>query len=79
MSRANPMALRVAENVRRFREAFGWSKATLARKAKVPRCLVTRIEQGASEPTLTSLARVRGAFGVTWAALLDGPAGGARR
>jgi transcriptional regulator with XRE-family HTH domain len=52
-----------AELVRESREYAGLSRSALAAKAGVPTSTVSRIEDGASDPTLTMLARLVAAAG----------------
>ena len=52
-----------ADLVRRAREDAGLSRRTLAAKAGVPTSTISRIEEGASDPTLTMLTRVVSATG----------------
>ena len=44
--------------MRRLREGRGLSQAALARRAKVGRTTLIRIEQGAQNPTLGTLERI---------------------
>ena len=52
-----------ADLIREAREFAGLSRSALAAKAGVPTSTVSRIEDGASDPTLTMLARLVAAAG----------------
>ncbi len=60
----------VGSRIRRLREAQGLSQEALARKAKVSRLTVIRIETGRQSPTLESLAGLARALGVKLRALI---------
>jgi transcriptional regulator with XRE-family HTH domain len=71
--RERAIALRLSRNVELHRASRGWSKAALAEMAGVPRSTITRLEQGVHETSLTNVAKIRTALGVTWDALLGEP------
>ena len=54
------LAARLAE----LREQRGMSQEDVARKAKLQRVSVSRIERGVHEPSLTTLERIAKALGV---------------
>jgi transcriptional regulator with XRE-family HTH domain len=57
-------------NVRRLREAKGWSQEDLAEYANLHRTYVSGIERGVRNPTLTVVARVASALDVKAEVLL---------
>ena len=58
------MARRLGQQLTRLREAKGLSQADLARKAKLTREHVNRLEAGRHGPTLAVLQRLAKALGV---------------
>jgi transcriptional regulator with XRE-family HTH domain len=52
-------------NVRRAREARGWSQEHLAHEAGIHRTYVSDIERGARNPTITIVAKLARAHGKT--------------
>ncbi len=65
------MARRLGQQLTRLREAKGLSQADLARKAKLTREHVNRLEAGRHGPTLAVLQRLAKALGVPIAGLLE--------
>ncbi|MBI3624823.1 MAG: helix-turn-helix transcriptional regulator [Candidatus Rokubacteria bacterium] len=57
--------MRIGEKLRRVREARGLSQSALARRAKVGRISLVRIEQGAQEPTVRTLDKLARALRIT--------------
>jgi transcriptional regulator with XRE-family HTH domain len=57
-------------NVRRLREAKGWSQEDLADSSTLHRTYISGIERGARNPTLTVVLRLADALIVTPAELL---------
>lgn len=60
------------EPIRRLRERTRLSQSALARKAKVGRVTLNRIEAGTQAPTLETLARIAKALGVRLQDLVKG-------
>ena len=58
------IARHIAERMVRLREQQGLSQGALARKARMQRVSVSRIERGVHEPSLTTLERIAKALGV---------------
>ncbi len=58
-------------NIRRRREARGLTQAVLAKRAKLHRVSLAKIETGAMLPRLTTLARLARALGVPVTELLE--------
>ena len=56
---------RVGARIRERREALGLTQGELARKAKLGRVTVNRIERGSQDSTLTTLHPIARALGVS--------------
>ena len=61
---------RLAQRLRREREARGWSIATLAAESGVSRAMISKVERAEASPTAALLGRLSGALGLTVSALL---------
>ena len=61
----------LGRNVRRFREARGWSQEGLAERADLHRTYISGIERGIRNPTLTIIFKLANALGVEPGALVD--------
>jgi len=61
----------LGNNVRRLREAKGWSQEDLAEKANLHRTYVSGIERGVRNPSLTIVFRLAQGLGVAPGNLLD--------
>jgi transcriptional regulator with XRE-family HTH domain len=57
--------------LKKLREEKGMSQEALARKAKITREYVNRLEAGRYDPTIGVLQRLAGALGVRVTKLLD--------
>lgn len=55
----------LSRNIRRLREARGWTQSALAERSGVPRPTITRLESGAPNPTLHVVASVAAALDVS--------------
>src|SRR5256886_5735651 len=66
---AGPAA--VAQHVRALRQARGWSLDELSARSGVSKGMVVQIEAARTNPSVGTLARLAGAFGVTIARLLE--------
>jgi len=62
---------RLGQNIRRLREAKGWSQEDYADRAGIHRTYVSDIERGRRNPTITVVERLAGPFGVPPGSLLD--------
>jgi len=62
---------RVGVNIKRLREAKGWSQLQLATKAKLHRVSLAKMEAQTITPTLPTLDRIAKALGVKTATLLE--------
>jgi transcriptional regulator with XRE-family HTH domain len=58
-------------NVRRLRQAKGWSQEQFADEAGIHRTYVSDIERGARNPTVTVLEKLAKPLGVSTGRLLD--------
>ena len=63
---------RLARNLRRFRDAKGWSQETFAFEANIHRTYVSDIERGSRNPTIMVLEKLAAPLGVTASDLLQG-------
>ncbi|ALN74458.1 XRE family transcriptional regulator [Aureimonas sp. AU20] len=61
---------RLAQHIRREREARGWSLSELAARSDVSKAAISKIERGEVSPTAGVLVRLAEAFGLTLAGLL---------
>jgi transcriptional regulator with XRE-family HTH domain len=57
--------------IKELREAQGWTQETLAKKARVSRVTIGRIEIGHSRPSLELVERLAKIFKVTLAEILE--------
>lgn len=62
---------RLGQNVRRLREARGWSQEDYADRAGIHRTYVSDIERGRRNPTVTVVEKLAGPFEVEVGSLLD--------
>lgn len=62
---------RLGTNLRKLREANGWSQEAFADMAGIHRTYVSDIERGARNPTITVVEKLAKPFGVTAASLLQ--------
>ena len=62
---------RLGHNVRRLREAKGWSQEAYADEAGIHRTYVSDIERGRRNPTITVVEKLAKPLGVTPGRLLD--------
>jgi transcriptional regulator with XRE-family HTH domain len=63
ISKMKPTVL-LGNNVRRLREAKGWSQEALAEKANLHRTYISGIERGIRNPTLTIIFKIADALSV---------------
>lgn len=62
---------RLGQNVRRLREANGWSQEDYADRAGIHRTYVSDIERGRRNPTITVVEKLARPLGVSTGSLLD--------
>jgi transcriptional regulator with XRE-family HTH domain len=67
----NSGQLQIALAIRTLRQRSGLSQRQLAMRMQVPRTYVSKIENDKATPTLSSLARLADALGITVPALLE--------
>jgi len=67
---------RLGRNVRRTREAKGWSQEAFAHEAGIHRTYVSDIERGVRNPTILIVEKLAGALRVSASQLLDDPLSG---
>jgi transcriptional regulator with XRE-family HTH domain len=73
MGEAADIASVLARTVQSLRAERGWSLDQLAARSGVSKGVLVALEQGRSNPSLTTLARVSDAFGVPVTRLVDVP------
>ena len=61
----------MGRRLRALRTAKGWSQAELAKRARLTRVYITRLEAGQYDPTLTTITALARALGVPVTALLE--------
>jgi transcriptional regulator with XRE-family HTH domain len=67
---SNSIQRKFGVQVRRMRDARGWSQEALAFEAELDRTYVSGIERGVRNPTLTVIAKIALGFGVSMAELM---------
>jgi transcriptional regulator with XRE-family HTH domain len=70
---AHPIAIHLGRNLRNLREARGLTQQQMAKLSGVPRPTWANLESGASNPTLSVLARVADALQVRLEELIEPP------
>lgn len=63
--------VRLGQNVRKLREAKGWSQEDYADRAGIHRTYVSDIERGRRNPTITVVEKLAGPLEVTAGQLMD--------
>ena len=63
--------VRLGQNIRRLREAKGWSQEDYADRAGIHRTYVSEIERGKRNPTISVVARLAAPLDVAAGKLLD--------
>ena len=63
--------VRLGRNLRRLREAKGWSQEAFADEAGIHRTYVSDIERGGRNPTITIVEKLARPFGVSAGSLLE--------
>ncbi len=69
----DPIAVHLADNLKRLREARGWSQQQLADCSGVPRPTLAHLESGEGNPTLSVLVKVALALGSSLEQLVASP------
>jgi transcriptional regulator with XRE-family HTH domain len=67
----SPTAKHMGARVRRLRKAKNLSQAALAKRARLTRVYITRLESGQQDPSLSTISALAKALGVSVAALLE--------
>ncbi len=57
--------------LKKLREARGLTQATLAKRARITREYVSKLESGRASPTLVTLERIAKSLGLTVAELVE--------
>lgn len=65
------VTLRLAERVKRYRTARGWSQEELAERANLHRTFVSQIERATKKSTIVTVDRIARALEVRIGDLLD--------
>jgi transcriptional regulator with XRE-family HTH domain len=68
---ADDLALRIGARVKQARSALGWSLDRLASRSGVSRRMVVNVEQGTTNPSITTLLRLSDALGIGLPELVD--------
>lgn len=63
--------VRLGQNVRRLREAKGWSQEDYADRAGIHRTYVSDIERGKRNPTITVVEKLAKPLGVSSGSLIE--------
>jgi transcriptional regulator with XRE-family HTH domain len=61
----------IGDNVRRYRQAFGWTQVELSRRAGVRQPVISAVETGAHYPRIDTLRRLAQGLGLPISALVD--------
>lgn len=72
MGKKNPALVRLGENLRKAREAKGWSQEELAFRCGVHRTYVGAVERGEYNVTILTLTRFTTALGISLKQALRG-------
>lgn len=72
------LSAHLSRNVRRLREARGWSQRELSERSGVPRATLTRLESGSPNPAFLVVAKVAAALDVALDELTAVPGTGER-
>ena len=72
MPKRDPILLAFGQNVRKFRDAKGFSQEQLAEKADLDRTYISDIERGARNPGVKNLVKLAKGLGITSAKLMEG-------
>ncbi len=67
-----PLSQYVCERVRQLRKRHGWTLEQLASMCSVSRSMLSQVERGTANPTLSVAFRIARAFGMTLGDLVDG-------
>ena len=67
----SPTAKQMGAKIRKLREAAGMSQASLAKRARLTRVYVTRLEGGRQDPSLSTINALARALGVPVTKLLE--------
>lgn len=67
-----PLSQYVCERVRQLRKRHGWTLEQLASMCGVSRSMLSQVERGTANPTLSVAFRIARAFGMTLGDLVDG-------
>ena len=62
---------RLGKNIRKLREAHGWSQEDYADRAGIHRTYVSDIERGRRNPTITVVEKLAAPLGVSPGQLID--------
>jgi transcriptional regulator with XRE-family HTH domain len=67
----SPTPKQMGAKIRKLRKAAGMSQAGLAKRARLTRVYVTRLEAGRQDPSLSTINALARALGVTVAELIE--------
>ena len=72
MPKRNPVFVAFGQNVRRRRDAKGFTQEVLAERAELDRTYISDVERGARNLSIASMVRIAQALGTTLAELTKG-------
>ena len=72
MPKRDPILLAFGQNVRKFRDAKGFSQEQLAEKADLDRTYISDIERGTRNPGVKNVARLAKALSIATTKLVEG-------
>jgi transcriptional regulator with XRE-family HTH domain len=67
----SPTSKQIGTRIRRLRKAKDMSQAALAKRARLTRVYITRLESGKQDPSLSTINALAKALGVPVTALLE--------
>ena len=72
MTEIEPLSQYVCERIRQLRKRHSWTLQQLASTSGVSRSMLSQVERGSANPTLSVAFRIAQAFGISLADLVDG-------
>ena len=72
MTEIEPLSQYVCERIRQLRKRRSWTLQQLASTSGVSRSMLSQVERGSANPTLSVAFRIAQAFGISLADLVDG-------
>lgn len=72
LTEIEPLSQYVCERIRQLRKRHSWTLQQLASTSGVSRSMLSQVERGSANPTLSVAFRIAQAFGISLADLVDG-------